>query len=90
MGPWMNNSSIAEILTNEGRLVYFNVGDSMRPLIRQGRESRSDKFHYSRRAGRNRVACADGRKKRYAHLRCDLFPLRAFVLKERYEKYATC
>ena len=34
----MNNSSFEEILEKEGRLVYYNVGDSMLPLIRQGRD----------------------------------------------------
>ena len=34
----MSNSSIEEILADEGRLVYSNVGDSMLPLIRQGRD----------------------------------------------------
>lgn len=34
----MNNSSFEEILEKEGRLIYSNVGDSMLPLIRQGRD----------------------------------------------------
>ncbi len=34
----MNNSSFEEILEKEGRLVYYNDGDSMLPLIRQGRD----------------------------------------------------
>ena len=34
----MSNSSFEEILEKEGRLVYYNVGDSMLPLIRQGRD----------------------------------------------------
>ena len=34
----MSNSSFEEILADEGRLVYSNVGDSMLPLIRQGRD----------------------------------------------------
>ena len=34
----MSNSSIEEILADEGRLAYSNVGDSMLPLIRQGRD----------------------------------------------------
>ena len=34
----MGNSSFEEILEKEGRLVYSNVGDSMLPLIRQGRD----------------------------------------------------
>lgn len=34
----MNKSSFEEILKSEGRLVYSNVGTSMLPLIRQGRD----------------------------------------------------
>ena len=34
----MNKSSFEEILKDEGRLVYSNVGMSMQPLIRQGRD----------------------------------------------------
>ncbi|MBO4219680.1 MAG: S24/S26 family peptidase [Clostridia bacterium] len=34
----MNKSSFEEILKDEGRLVYSNVGTSMQPLIRQGRD----------------------------------------------------
>ena len=34
----MNKSSFEEILARDGRLVYTNVGDSMLPLIRQGRD----------------------------------------------------
>ena len=34
----MSNSSFEELLEKEGRLIYSNVGDSMRPLIRQGRD----------------------------------------------------
>ena len=34
----MNKSSFEDILEGEGLLVYSNVGDSMRPLIRQGRD----------------------------------------------------
>ncbi len=34
----MNNSSFEEILAREGRLLYSSVGDSMWPLIRQGRD----------------------------------------------------
>ncbi len=36
--PSMSNSSFEEILEKEGRLIYSNVGDSMLPLIRQGRD----------------------------------------------------
>ncbi len=32
------NSSFEEILEKDGRLVYTNVGDSMWPFIRQGRD----------------------------------------------------
>ena len=34
----MSKSSFEEILTRDGRLIYSNVGDSMWPLIRQGRD----------------------------------------------------
>ncbi len=34
----MNSVSFEEILEKEGRLVYSSVGDSMLPLIRQGRD----------------------------------------------------
>ena len=34
----MNSASFEEILEKEGRLVYSSVGDSMLPLIRQGRD----------------------------------------------------
>ena len=34
----MSKSSFEEILEKEGRLIYSNVGDSMQPLIRQGRD----------------------------------------------------
>ena len=37
-GLWMNKSSFEEILERDGRLVYTNVGDSMMPLIREGRD----------------------------------------------------
>ena len=36
--PEMNNSSFEEILDRDGRLYYTNVGDSMMPLIKQGRD----------------------------------------------------
>jgi hypothetical protein len=32
------NSSFEEVLARDGRLVYTNVGDSMKPLIREGRD----------------------------------------------------
>jgi len=34
----MNKISFEEILEKEGRLVYSNAGDSMLPLIREGRD----------------------------------------------------
>ena len=34
----MSNSTFEEILARDGRLVYSSVGDSMLPLIRQGRD----------------------------------------------------
>ena len=34
----MNKSSFEEELSLHGRLLYTNVGDSMKPLIRQGRD----------------------------------------------------
>ncbi len=34
----MSKSSFEEVLAKEGRLVYSNVGNSMWPLIRQGRD----------------------------------------------------
>ena len=132
-------SSFEEILARDGRLVYTNVGDSMEPLIRQGR----DLLVIERRRGRLRkydvplyrrdsgqyvlhrvlrvreddyVLCGDNRWSReygvtdkqilgvltavirdgtelavtdrryrlYVHLWCDLFPLRAFILKALY------
>ena len=134
--PWMSNSSFEEILKNEGRLIYSNVGDSMRPLIRQGRDlvvierknGRLKKYEvplYRRDSGQyvlhrvlkvregDYVLCGDNRWYRetgitdrhilgvltavvrdgkelpvtdwrywfYVHLWCDLFPLRAFVLR---------
>ena len=36
--PEMNKSSFEEILARDGRLYYTNVGDSMMPLIKQGRD----------------------------------------------------
>lgn len=37
-GLSMDKSSFEEILAKEGRLIYSNVGDSMWPLIREGRD----------------------------------------------------
>ncbi len=46
----MSNSSFEELLKTEGRLIYSNVGDSMWPLIREGR----DLLVIERRPGRLR------------------------------------
>lgn len=34
----MSNSSFEEVLEREGNLIYTNVGDSMMPLLREGRD----------------------------------------------------
>ena len=34
----MINSSFEEMIEKEGRLIYSSVGDSMLPLIREGRD----------------------------------------------------
>ena len=34
----MSNSTFEEVLTRKGRLIYSNVGDSMWPFIREGRD----------------------------------------------------
>ena len=130
------NSSFEEVLARDGRLIYTNVGDSMLPLIREGRDllviepvsGRLRKYDiplYRRDSGQyvlhrvlrvredGYVLCGDNRWSKetgitdkhilgvltarirdgkelpmndwrcrlYAHLWCDLFPLRAFVLK---------
>ena len=133
----MNGSTFEEILARDGQLVYTNVGDSMLPLIRQGRdlliiekkgEGRLRKYDiplYRRDNGQvilhrilkvraedyvicgdNRWQCETGitdrhimgvlkavvrngheiptssrRLRIYAHLWCDLFPLRALTLR---------
>ena len=132
----MSNSSFEEILQKEGQLIYSNVGDSMQPLIRQGRDllvieppkGRLKKYDiplYRRDNGKyvlhrilkvrpddyvicgdNRWRCeygitdrhiigvltaiirdgkevpiTDWRCRLYTHLWCDLFPLRAFLLR---------
>ncbi len=132
----MNRHSFEEILARDGRLVYTNVGDSMVPLIRQGRdliviESASGRLKkydvplYRRDNGQyvlhrilkvrekdyvicgdNRwrreygiddrhvigvlrtvirdgkeVSMADWRQRLYAHLWCDLFPIRCVILR---------
>ena len=139
-----------DVIERDGRLVYTNVGDSMRPLIRQdrdiliiekpnGRLKKYDVPLYKRDSGQyvlhrvlkvrenDYVICGDNRYNKeygitdrhiigvltavvrdgkevpitdlryrlYVHLWCDLFPLRAFILKakkfpkwlkKRYEK----
>ena len=135
----MSNSSFEEVLASGGRLTYTNVGDSMLPLIREGRDiliiepvrGRLKKYDvplYRRDSGKyvlhrvlevrpeDYVLCGDNRWNKeygitdrhvlgvltavvrggrelkmtdlrcrlYAHLWCDLFPLRAFLLKARY------
>ncbi len=132
----MSKSTFEEILEKDGRLVYSNVGDSMLPLIRQGRDllvierprGRLKKYDvplYRRDSGKyvlhrvlkvrrdDYVICGDNRWAKetgitdrhvigvltavvragkeipvtdrryrlYVHLWCDLFPLRAFILK---------
>lgn len=131
----MNPSSFEQVLAEDGRLVYPNVGTSMMPLLRQhrdlmvietpppGRRKRYDAVLYRRGEryilhrilrvrAQDYVICGDNCRKReygitdaqiigvltavvrdgveipvsslrlrlYAHLWCDLFPLRAAVL----------
>ena len=125
-----------DVIEHDGRLVYTNVGDSMRPLIRQDRDiliiekphSRLKKYDvplYKRDSGQyvlhrvlkvrdnDYVICGDNRYSKeygisdrhiigvltavvrdgkempitdwrykvYVHLWCDLFPIRAIILK---------
>ena len=132
----MHIFSFEEVLARDGRLVYSNVGSSMRPLIRQGRDlmviepvkgrlKRLDVPLYRRGSGQyvlhriisvkpdSYVICGDNcwkpeygisdrqvigvltavvrdgkivpvtdlRLRLYAHLWCDFFPLRAFILR---------
>ena len=132
----MRKSTFEEVLAREGRLVYSNVGDSMWPFIRQGRDllviepargrlKRLDVPLYKRDNGQyvlhrviaispdGYVICGDNRWGReygitdkhvigvltavvrdgrevpvtkwrlrlYAHLWCDLFPVRALILR---------
>ena len=127
-----------DVIKRDGRLVYTNVGDSMRPLIRQdrdiliiekpqGRLKKYDVPLYKRDNGQyvlhrvlkvrpnDYVICGDNRYskeygitdghiigvltavvrdgkempitdwkyKAYVHLWCDLFPIRAVILKAR-------
>ncbi|MGB4092145.1 MAG: S24/S26 family peptidase [Ruminococcus flavefaciens] len=128
-----------DVIERDGRLVYTNVGDSMRPLIRQDRdiliiekyEGRLKKYDvplYKRDSGQyvlhrvlkvrdsDYVICGDNRYSKeygitdrhiigvltavvrdgkeipindwryrlYVHLWCDLFPIRAFILKAKH------
>ena len=132
----MAESSFEEILSRDGRLIYSNVGDSMFPLIREGRDliviepvhsrlHRGDVPLYRRDSGQyvlhrvlkvrndDYVICGDNRWQReygiqdrhilgvltavirdgrelrvqdpryrlYMHACCDLYPLRAILLK---------
>ena len=132
-------TSFEDVIERDGRLVYTNVGDSMRPLIRQDRdiliiekyEGRLKKYDvplYKRDSGQyvlhrvlkvrenDYVICGDNRYSKeygitdrhiigvltavvrdgkeipitdwryrlYVHLWCDLFPLRAFILKAKH------
>ena len=132
----MLKSTFEEVLARDGRLIYSNVGDSMWPFIRQGRDllvieppkgrlKRLDVPLYRRDSGQyvlhrvlsvkpdGYVICGDKRWGReygitdrhiigvltgvirdgreipvkdrglrlYAHLWCDLFPVRALILR---------
>ena len=132
----MINSSFEEMIEKEGRLIYSSVGDSMLPLIREGRDiviigrcsgrlKKYDVPRYRRDSGQyvlhrilevrenDYVICGDNRWSKetgitdrhiigvltaivrdgkeisvnswrcrlYAHIWCDLFPLRAVILK---------
>ena len=127
-----------DVIKRDGRLVYTNIGDSMRPLIRQdrdiliiekiqGRLKKYDVPLYKRDSGQyvlhrvlkvrpnDYVICGDNRYSKeygitdrhiigvltavvrdgkempitdwryrlYVHLWCDLYPLRAVILKTR-------
>ena len=135
----MRKSTFEEVLARNGRLIYTNVGDSMRPFIRQGRDllvieppkgrlKRLDVPLYKRDNGQyvlhrvlavksdGYVICGDNRWSReygitdrhvigvltavirdgrkipgtnwrcrlYAHLWCDLFPVRGLILRVRH------
>ena len=128
-----------DVIDRDGKLIYTNVGDSMRPLIRQdkdiliiekpnGRLKKYDVPLYKRDSGQyvlhrilkvrpnDYVICGDNRYSKeygitdrhiigvltavvrdgkeipitdlryrlYVHLWCDLFPLRAFILKAKH------
>ena len=141
----MRKSTFEEVLARDGKLIYSNVGDSMWPFIRQGRDllvikppcgslHRLDIPLYRRDSGQyvlhrildvkkdSYVLCGDNRWGReygitdrhiigvltaivrdgqeipvtdwrcrlYAHLWCDLFPLRALILRtDRLLKHLT-
>lgn len=132
----MNKSSFEEEIKKSGRIIYTNVGDSMMPYIKQGRDvlvisevnGRMNKYDvplYKRDSGQyvlhrilkvrenDYVICGDNRWNKeygitdrhiigiltgvirdgqeipvtsrkyriYVHLWCDLFPVRAFILR---------
>ena len=141
----MRKSTFEEVLARDGKLIYSNVGDSMWPFIRQGRDllmiepprgrlKRLDIPLYKRDSGQyvlhrildvkkdSYVLCGDNRRGReygitdrhiigvltaivrdgqeipvtdwrcrlYAYLWCDLFPLRALILRtDRLLKHLT-
>ncbi len=132
----MNKSSFEEEIKKSGRIIYTNVGDSMMPYIKQGRDvlvisevngklNKYDVPLYKRDSGQyvlhrilkvrenDYVICGDNRWNKeygitdrhiigiltgvirdgqeipvtnrkyriYVHLWCDLFPVRAFILR---------
>lgn len=132
----MNKSSFEEEIKKSGRIIYTNVGDSMMPYIKRGRDvlvisevnGRLNKYDvplYKRDSGQyvlhrilkvrenDYVICGDNRWNKeygitdrhiigiltgvirdgqeipvtnrkyriYVHLWCDLFPVRAFILR---------
>ena len=134
----MNNSTFKDAIKRTGRIIYTNVGDSMMPLIKQGRDvlvisavngrlKRYDIPLYKRDSGQyvlhrilkvrknDYVICGDNRCNKeygitdrhiigvlsgiirdgreipvtdikcriYAHLWCDLFPVRVLIIRIR-------
>lgn len=134
----MNNSTFEDEIKRTGRIIYTNVGDSMMPLIKQGRDvlvisavngrlKRYDIPLYKRESGQyvlhrilkvrknDYVICGDNRCNKeygitdrhiigvlsgiirdgreipvtdikcriYAHLWCDLFPVRVLIIRIR-------
>lgn len=132
----MNNSTFEEVINKNGELIYTNKGDSMMPLIKEGRDlliigkpqERLKKYDvplYKRDSGQyvlhriikvrqddyvmcgdnrynkeygitdrhiigvltavvrngKKISVTDWRYKMYVHLWCDLFPIRALILK---------